>query len=205
MYSGRNFLYGHLIDYIPFYFFMLCAIICRDNMLCYVDTYIESIVFVFLGFVFGITSALYISEWIIIQIIRLGSCCYCIQLEVLIFNFSLFYEKRVTGVYEVLSKVLTWKVCMIWEKQWEEHNVHFWKVFVRNVYHLFHICGFCHCSFFTISTGNRNLCFGMSLFCCCMYMCNLKRLKPRFLHCRNCRLYESSVLSIGVDKVTLLG
>lgn len=41
MYLGRNFLYWQFVDYIPFYFFMLCIIICRDNMLCYVDTYIK--------------------------------------------------------------------------------------------------------------------------------------------------------------------
>lgn len=70
MYLGRNFLYGQFIDYIPFYFFMLCTITCRDNMLCCVDTYIELSFSVFLGFVFGITSALYISVLSIIQIIR---------------------------------------------------------------------------------------------------------------------------------------
>lgn len=62
-------------------------------------------------------------------------------------KFSLYYEDSCIGIYEVLAKELPGRCVRVWEKQWEELNVHLGKVFVRIVYHLFRICALCHYGF----------------------------------------------------------
>lgn len=122
-------------------------------MLCYMDNYSKLSCFC----VSQICVRTYFSSDVSVsntlQITRKGSCCYCIQLEIFMLNFSLNSEIDTLEYLKYYVKQLLGGLCDL-GKKWKELNLPLGKVFVRNVYHLFYIC-FLSLWLLNICTGNR--------------------------------------------------
>lgn len=118
-----------------------CLVLLFAETICCLHgtTTLTSVVSVFLRFVFGIISALYVSLSITIQIDKA-------------FAVVVYSWKFLCWIFlHIVRRQLHWSVwggsCVVWKKEWEELNVCLGKVSVRIVYCLFHICAFCYCGF----------------------------------------------------------